>query len=231
MVQILHIDQQRGFAILNKPTGIDTYTFVDDMESAVLGYFRAARCEFTGQRAIDCVAAVHRLDQPTSGCLAVGINPGIRRELSAILQSGGFQKTYLAVVHGQPPAASGHIDAPLTKQRINTGSFSYLRTNVDHANGKSALTEYEVLASNDEYSLLRLSPITGRTHQLRVHCDHLGCPMVGDGQYPEFRTRSVPLHLHAAEISIKLNSEETLRAIAPIPHYMQATLDKHGWVL
>lgn len=115
---------------------------------------------------------VTRLDRDTFGIVLLGKSSHIH----SLLQQGKPKKTYHALVYGQMPEQSGSIDAPIARKPLP----SLLRE--VHPDGKPCLTEYRTLKAG-RYSLLELHPVTGRTHQLRVHCAHLGCPILGDPQY------------------------------------------------
>lgn len=132
----------------------------------VLGYY-----EKTGQN-----CAFHpltRLDRDTFGVVLLAKNSHI----SALLQAGDLQKTYHAVTFGGPDDDAGIIDAPIARKPLP----SLLREIRD--DGKPSVTEYEVLERKGKLCKLKLRPITGRTHQLRLHCAHMGFPIVGDPQY------------------------------------------------
>lgn len=138
----------------------------DTLANFVLGYY-----EKTGQ-----TCAFHpltRLDRDTFGVVLLAKNPHV----SALLQAGDLQKTYHAVTFGGPAEDAGVIDAPIARKPLP----SLLREIRD--DGKPSLTEYTVLERNKELCKLKLRPVTGRTHQLRLHCAHMGFPIVGDPQY------------------------------------------------
>lgn len=162
----------------------------------------------------------HRLDASTSGCLVLGRHPKALRKLGILFSNGKIKKTYWAIVKGHLPQESGVIDLPLAK--INDRKNSWWMK-VDPA-GQRAVTEYRVLGISDDYSFVELSPITGRTHQLRVHLEALGCPIVGDPVYG----REIPdldddnLHLLARSIEIPLSvSKDPIKVIAPVPPHME----------
>lgn len=226
---ILHYDTALGYAVLNKPQGIDTYGFVEQTASHILLLFRRAAmgagdCPSDKKDKFDGAHAIHRLDKPTSGCLVVGLNPSARRRLARAIIVGSINKTYLAVVRGVPSEQSGFIDAPLAEQRVPHGSSGHSVICVDPVHGKPSLTSFEVLASNDKLSLVRLSPLTGRTHQLRVHCAHIGCPIVGDPWYPTPEKEGKTLHLHAFRIALPETTFGGIHVTAQIPDYMKKTL-------
>lgn len=136
---------------------------------------------------------VHRLDRDTSGCLLLARHPKALRRFQVAFAERLVTKTYLAVVAGRPADDNGTIDQPLRKYSTREEGWRM----VGDAKGQAAVTAWEWLASAGETSLLRLTPTTGRTHQLRVHCaDVLKCPIVGDPVYGERDPRGMMLHAH-----------------------------------
>lgn len=135
---------------------------------------------------------VHRLDMDTSGLLLVALDEEMQRELSMLFERRGVSKRYTAVVEGQVSGAGGVIDVPM-RADITNRPYQV----VDHELGKPATTEYRVMAYEPGATRLQLTPLTGRTHQLRVHCAHLGHPILGDVLYGD--EGSAPrLMLHAS---------------------------------
>jgi len=168
-------------------------------------------------------ALAHRLDRDTSGCLVLGRHPKALRRLGKLFAEGRIEKVYWAIVAGAPAEPEGTIDAPLKKETRRTG----WRMEIDPA-GQRAVTEYRVLASAQGQSWLELHPKTGRTHQIRVHCASLGCPVVGDPIYGGLG--SEPLQLHSRAISIPLYPARAAIAVtAPPPAAMLAALLRLGY--
>ena len=173
-------------------------------------------------------ALAHRLDRDTSGCLVLGRHRKALSKLGRLFQDGKVDKTYWAVVVGQPPQSVGHIEAPLLKTTRKDGGW---RMVVD-PKGQAAATTYRVLGSGNGLTWLELSPETGRTHQVRVHCAELGCPILGEPMYgtlsPE--QRKAPLHLHARGIVLPLSTSKLPIAVtAEPPEHMRAALKACGW--
>lgn len=121
---------------------------------------------------------VHRLDWETSGLLVLARDPDSHRELSRQFQDRETEKTYTALCWGEPDADSGRIDLPLRYDPPNKP-----RHIVDHELGKPALTFWRVLERHGQHSRVELTPITGRSHQLRVHMTSIGHPLLGDRLY------------------------------------------------
>ena len=171
---------------------------------------------------------VHRLDKDTSGLLLLAKTLSAARMLTRAFRSHDVKKTYLAVVVGRPPQESGIISTHLEKGE-HEGREKML-ISVEHE-GLLAQTEYTLLGTADEVSLLELRPLTGRTHQLRVHCAHLQCPIVGDGKYGGRAAfpwgKPCGLHLHAK--SLYLPEYHDLMVEAPSPPHMEATFHRLGW--
>jgi RluA family pseudouridine synthase len=167
-------------------------------------------------------ALAHRLDRDTSGCLVLGRHPKALRRLGTLFASGKAEKVYWAVVEGQPPEREGRIETGLRKLSRNSG----WRMIVDPA-GQRAITDYRVCGAADGRAWLELRPRTGRTHQLRVHCAELGCPVVGDPVYGN--SGGEPLMLYARSISLPLyQARPPLQITAPVPPQMAAALHRSG---
>jgi RluA family pseudouridine synthase len=163
----------------------------------------------------------HRLDTDTAGCLVLGRTRPALAMLGAIFAGGRARKTYWAVVQGTPAADSGRCEAPLFKHSTAAAGW---RMRVD-PRGQVAITEWRVLGRGQGMAWLELRPRTGRTHQLRAHCAHLGWPILGDARYGGGTDR--PLQLLARAIALPL--VPPVAVTAPVPPHMQAALRACGW--
>ena len=153
----------------------------------------------------------HRLDRDTSGCLVLARHPKALRRLTAMFAAGEVAKTYWAMVAGAPTDDDGVIDAPLLK--VSTAADGW-RMVVD-PRGKAARTRFKVL-SRGTTSLVAFMPETGRTHQIRVHAQQLGTPIVGD---PVYGARGTML-LHARHVALRYRDDgPPIAATAPLPEF------------
>lgn len=167
------------------------------------------------QRVLPSATIVHRLDMATSGILIMALNKAAHVRISQQFEKRKTQKRYLARVFGLVQQQAGSIDLPLICDWPNRP-----KQKVDHENGKKALTHYKVLSQNNTSSLVELSPVTGRSHQLRVHMLSLGHPIQGDKLYAtgEALNSSPRLQLHAQELSLYHPvSNAALHFVAPCP--------------
>lgn len=158
----------------------------------------------------------HRLDTDTSGCLVLGRTAPMLARLNALFAARETRKTYWAVVRGGPAAESGVIEAPLRK--VSNAARGW-RMEV-HPSGDPARTAWGVLGRGAGLAWLELRPETGRTHQLRVHCAHLGCPIHGDRLYGGDEAGG--LHLLARSLTLPLDPPLHLKA--PVPEHMKAAI-------
>jgi tRNA pseudouridine32 synthase / 23S rRNA pseudouridine746 synthase len=175
-------------------------------------------------------ALAHRLDRDTSGCLVLGRHRKALAQLGKLFRNGAIGKTYWAVVEGKPDAGEGVIDLPLGRLDANIGWWQ----KHDPA-GQPAVTKWMVMGCSPGSPLaltwLALEPLTGRTHQLRVHCAEMGWPILGDAIYGTApRTGGPPLHLHAREIIVPLyKNRPPIHVVAPVPTHMREQLAQCGW--
>ena len=164
---------------------------------------------------------VNRLDKGTSGLMIVAKDAHAQHRLQKLLHSDDFARQYLAVVEGKLPAKSGVIDAPIGKE-----DAASIRRLV-REDGKPSVTHYEVLEELNGRSLVKLRLETGRTHQIRVHMAHLGCPVCGDFLYgTELSELPGRFALHSHELTLTHPlTMEGLHIVSPLPEKLRALLD------
>ena len=180
----------------------------------------------------------HRLDRETSGCLVLGRHRKALAHLSLLFKHRRVGKTYWAVVEGGPAEDDGVIDIPLGKLDPNFGWWMK-----PDPQGQPAVTQWKVMGRGEGITWLALEPVTGRTHQLRVHCAAMGFPIFGDDIYgneaSQRRARQIKfvprpdapgLQLHAREVVVPISkNKEPVRVIAPVPPHLRARLAACGW--
>ncbi len=178
---------------------------------------------------------VHRLDRDTSGVLLIARGASAASRLAAAFRDRDAEKTYWAIVAGLPIPMKGRIDAPLAKLPGARGE----RTRVaEYGEDEAtyAITDYETLDhAGRKISWLGLYPVTGRTHQLRVHCAAIGSPIIGDGKYGDKSAHpdgfDPRLHLHARGIRIAHPAGGILSVQAPLSEHMDATFRRLGFII
>ncbi len=208
---MLVIDKPAGFAVHKGPKGGESLE--DHFGALRFGLPRAP-------------ALAHRLDRDTSGCLVLGRHRKALAELGRLFKGGHIGKTYWAVVAGAPTEEDGRIELPLGRKDATRGWWM----KHDPA-GQPAVTTWKVSGRAKEVTWLALEPLTGRTHQLRVHCAAMGWPIIGDSVYGNAPRSGGPgLHLHAREIVVPLyKNRAPIRVVAPVPPQMAEALRTCGW--
>lgn len=174
---------------------------------------------------------VHRLDKDTSGVLVLARTQRAARRLTHAFRAKSAMKIYWALVVGEPKPTNGQIELPIAKLPGKAGE----KMAVDRENGQSALTRYVTLEKlGRRAALVALSPVTGRTHQLRVHMAALGTPILGDGKYGgadaflQGEGVSRKLHLHARAIRIPDEDGVPVEVVAPLQDHMTRSFEFFG---
>lgn len=192
--------------VIDKPLGVLTHSKGALNEEFTVADFFQPKTTYAAES--NRPGIIHRLDRDTSGVMIGVKNEETARLLTRQFQDRRAKKTYYAVLDGQPKEYEANIDLPIAR---NPSLPSQHRVD---PNGKSAQTHYVVEQTNDHYSLVRLEPTTGRTHQLRVHMKYLGTPIVGDRVYGKEADR---LYLHAAQLEITIPNGDRRVFESPIP--------------
>lgn len=208
--------------VVNKPAGMA----VHGGSGVSVGVIESLRHVFPEGNRLELV---HRLDRGTSGCLMVAKRRSYLKHLQdALRRPGQIKKRYIAMVHGHWPDQLGRISESLLSSS-KTGRERFTRVSSE---GKRAITEFQVVARGDDVSMISAFPLTGRTHQIRVHARWARHPLVGDSRYgDEDRDRTISigarLMLHAAELHIPaLGDREALDIMAPIDSLFRSEMRK-----
>ena len=206
MPDIIYEDED--ILAVDKPSGMPTHPtfghYDDTLANAVCNYYRDKEFVFR---------SVSRLDRETDGIIVIAKNLHTASALYGLMKSGGFTKEYYALTSGVPDEKSGVIKSYIYRD----GKSIITRHNEQSGDGKHyAETAYSLEDSNESYAFLKCRPVTGRTHQIRVHLAGIGCPIIGDGLY----NKSCPVSfgrtaLHAHSIAFKYNNREYLFEAKP----------------
>ncbi len=203
---------------VNKPFGTATHPslghFEDTLANGLAYYYSSRGIPFVFR-------AINRLDRDTSGVVLVAKNRIAAANLTTLMQSGKIRKQYIAVLNGKIEPSEGEINAPVKRQE---GTIMLREVCGDGTDGsKPALTVYKTLLRGSDASVVQAEPVTGRTHQLRVHFAHMGCPIVGDGFYgsaettpTEYDKRMTRQALHASSLKIDFG-DRVLNITADLP--------------
>jgi 23S rRNA pseudouridine955/2504/2580 synthase len=215
---ILYEDE--GLLVFNKPAGLA----VHGGSGLNFGMIECLRQMRPDDRYLELV---HRLDRDTSGCILVARKPAILRELHRQLREKKMTKRYLGLVRGNWPKNCRVVDAPLEKNIVQSGE-RMVRVAKE---GKRSVTEFSIVERLNGATLIEARPITGRTHQIRVHCKHAGFPLLGDAKYSsdadvDFCRKAglKRLFLHARSLSFTLFERGLLDLEAGLDSDLESTL-------
>lgn len=201
--------------VINKPAGLLTHSKgAFNPEATVATWLRGRLRSMEGERA----GIVHRLDRATSGVMICAKTPEAHIWLQKQFSQRRVHKQYAAVVEGVVDPPEAIIDMPIERNPAKPQTFRV------GSNGRPAVTGYKTEAVTPHFTLLRLKPETGRTHQLRVHLKHLGRPIVGDILYDGLAADR--LYLHAQSLELTLPSRERAIFSVPIPDAFTELLDR-----
>ena len=200
--------------VIDKPTGVISHARGKHWNEPSVASFVREKTAQSGERA----GIVHRLDRATSGVMICAKNQAALIWLQKQFADRLVEKSYVAIVTGEMSPAAAIIDMPIERNPKTPQTFRV------GANGKSAVTGYEVLEKTDLHTKLLLKPKTGRTHQLRVHLEEVGHPIVGDILYEgEAADR---LYLHAYQLRLTLPDGSLHSFEAPVPDEFSKIMDK-----
>ena len=226
LAESMVLEKDRAAIVLNKPPGLatqggsGTHAHVDGLLDAFM--------EEKGPRP----RLVHRLDKDTSGVLLIARTPGSAAFFSKRFSGRTARKIYWALVVGVPDIHDGLIELPLAKQP-GTGGEKMMVDETEH--GQSARTRYRVVdRAGNRAAWVELQPLTGRTHQLRVHMAAIGHPIVGDGKYggqEAFLSGSISrkMHLHARRLRIEHPEGDWIDVTAPLPEHFANSMEHLGF--
>jgi 23S rRNA pseudouridine1911/1915/1917 synthase len=217
------IFENNDLLVVNKPAGMVVHPSAGHQSGTLVHAALAHVKDIEGVGGVQRPGVVHRLDKDTSGLILLAKNDAAHQWLQDQFSSRQVEKVYLALVDGAPPTPKGRVEAAIGRDPNNRKKMAV----VPPAKGRAAVSEYTTLQKNPVHTLLEVHPLTGRTHQIRVHLAFLKCPVVGDRVYGR-RKASLPLNrqfLHAAQLRIRLPGEADLAEFeAPLPEDLTTIL-------
>ena len=203
--------------VVDKPAGLTVHPAPGHPDGTLVNALLALVADLPGIGGVERPGIVHRLDKDTSGLIVVAKTDAAHRSLSRQMKERSVQKSYVALTTGTMRDDDGEIDAPIGRHPKHRKKMAVVEE------GRAALTRYRVMERFDgphgRFTLVEAHPVTGRTHQIRVHLASIGHPIVGDAVYGR-RSPLVPRHfLHAARLEIALPPDETERKTfeSPLP--------------
>jgi 23S rRNA pseudouridine1911/1915/1917 synthase len=215
--------ENKNLMVVNKPAGMVVHPAAGHSTGTLVHAALAHAPEMEGIHGEQRPGVVHRLDKDTSGLIVIAKDDKAHRWLQNQFRARKVRKVYLALVDGHPPTPTGRIEAHIGRDSAMRRRMAV----VSPSKGRESTTEYLTLEQFDQFSYLEVHPLTGRTHQIRIHLAFIGCPIVGDSLYG-LRTPTVKLNrhfLHAARLTLQLPGEEEERTFkAPLPSELEEAL-------
>jgi 23S rRNA pseudouridine1911/1915/1917 synthase len=215
--------ENKDLIVINKPAGMVVHPSAGHGAGTLVHAALAHLPEIEGVGGEQRPGVVHRLDKDTSGLILFAKNDKAHQWLQEQFRLRIVKKVYLALVDGKPPTAKGRIEAPVGRDPSHRKKMAI----TPPEKGRESVTEYFTLEQFTSHTYLEVHPLTGRTHQIRIHMAFLGCPIVGDTLYGR-RKSSLPINrhfLHAARITINLPGEnKPVTFEAPLPTDLEQLL-------
>jgi 23S rRNA pseudouridine1911/1915/1917 synthase len=211
--------------VINKPAGMVVHPAIGHWTGTLVQAALAHLPEIERISGEQRPGVVHRLDKDTSGLIIMAKDQKTHRWLQDQFNLRKVNKTYLALVDGKPPTPEGRVEAAIGRDPAHRKQMAIVPPN----KGREAITEYSTAEAFNLHTLIAAYPLTGRTHQIRIHLAFIGCPIVGDLLYGrKHLSLEISRHfLHATKLSILLPGEETIRTFeAPLPHELLNILSK-----
>ena len=216
--------ENEDLLVVNKPAGMVVHPALGHASGTLVNAMMGYDPDIEGIGGEERPGVVHRLDKETSGLILLAKNERAHRWLQDQFRLRKVEKTYLALADGKPPTPSGRVEAHIGRDPGHRKRMAI----VPESRGRDAISEYKTVESFKSHTLLEFHPLTGRTHQIRLHCAFLGCPIVGDKIYGRKKTSvEIERHfLHAHRLKIVLPGEKEPRIFeAPLPDELVEVLD------
>lgn len=219
------IFENEDLMVVNKPAGMVVHPAAGHFSGTLIHAALAHAPGLEGVGGEQRPGVVHRLDKDTSGLILLAKNDATHHWLQNQFRLRRVKKVYLALVDGRPPTPTGRVEAPIGRDPAHRKRMAI----VPAGKGREAVTEFSTVQNYRQHTLLEARPLTGRTHQIRIHMAFLGCPIVGDTLYGRRHpTLSIQRHfLHAARLTISLPGEKEPRTFeASLPVELRSVLER-----
>jgi 23S rRNA pseudouridine1911/1915/1917 synthase len=216
--------ENNDLIVVDKPAGMVVHPAAGHYTGTLVHAALAHAPEMEGIGGEQRPGVVHRLDKDTSGLILMAKNDRAHRWLQDQFRLRKVVKIYLALVDGHPPTPTGRIEAPIGRDPAHRKQMGVVPLD----KGRESETEYKTLESFSQHAFLEVHPLTGRTHQIRIHLAFIHCPIVGDSLYGHRHpTVEISRHfLHAARLTIQLPGESAARTFsAPLPPELEQVLN------
>ncbi len=219
------IFENEDVVVIDKPAGMVVHPAAGHQTGTLVHALLGYDPDIEGIGGEDRPGVVHRLDKDTSGLILLAKNDRAHHWLEDQFRLRKVSKTYLALVDGKPPTPTGRVEAAIGRDPSHRKKMAI----VTNDKGRDAVSEYKTLEPFPNHTLLEVHPLTGRTHQIRVHCAFLGCPIVGDRVYGH-KQPTLPIErqfLHAGRLRLQLPGDERLSEFeAPLPQELVVVLQQ-----
>jgi len=221
-IDVVYEDEKQ--IVINKAQGMVVHPGAGNRQGTLANalYFRRLKKSGSSSEGLR-PGIVHRLDKDTSGLIIAAFDEETHAFLAEQFKTRKVQKYYIAIVQGAPKEIKGRIETFIARDQKDRRRFTVA------ANGRNSVTAYKIIKNWNKYSLLLLRPRTGRTHQLRVHLRHIGCPILGDPIYSSADKLfpDASLMLHSKKLVITLAGEKKERVFSlPVPDRFTDVIEK-----
>ena len=227
--------ENKEFLVINKPAGLlahsTKYQKIDTLSDWLIEFY--PEIKMIGNK--DRPGIVHRLDKEVSGIMVIAKILEMYQHLIGEFKNRKIKKEYIALVYGSPSEERGEINLPLGRTKKGKIVAVTYRRKIKHE--KQALTKYKIIQRFENFTLLQVLPLTGRTHQIRVHLKAIGCPIVGDQRYGKLKNKKIEINkelnrifLHASYLGFYDFKKQWQEFSSDLPIDLKKFLNKIGGV-